>query len=145
MRTRAVEENTFTKLSRDLDTPYSSIRETIKKHYPHCFEELPNVGWRITGAQPEPDIPFDFMQPPFPEKPVEPYRHETPPRKAARNGWVWSQEALRYLDTLWPGETFVEVLQKAHSRGKLDELIIIGKTMAKAAQDMKTRDGKVPF
>ena len=145
MRVRPVEDNTFTKLARELDMPYSSIRETIKNHYPHCFEELPNIGWRITGAQPEPDIPFDFNRPPFPEDKTPPVPASDTARSGTRRGWTYSQEALRYLDTLWPGESFAEVLTKAHSKNKLDELVIIGKTMARAAQDMKTYNGKVPF
>ena len=148
MRTRPVEHNTFTRLSRALDIPYSSVRETIKKHYPHCFEEKPGVGWQITGAQPEPDIPFDFTLPPILPAPMASVAEPTLPpaeqRKGRQQGWVWSQPALRYLDTLWPGQSFADVLKKAHENNKLDELEIIGKTMSKAARDMKTL-GEVPY
>lgn len=154
MRTRSIYENTFTKLSRvpELDMSYSTIRDLIVNHYPHCFEHRPTIGWQVTGAQPEPDIPFDFNQPPFPQAATGQHATNiTQPEpvpyadKPGRSRWTWSQEALRYLDTLWPGQSFAEVLQKAHSNNALDEIVIIGKTMAKAAQDMKARNGEVPY
>jgi len=123
--------------------PYSSVRLIIRQYYPHCFKEKQHVGWFITGAQPEPDIPFDFNAKPV-ERSVS-YHTEQQQAQApvvttndsGRKGWIWDQSALRYLDTLWPGSTFAEVLDRAIMSGTTDQLVILGKTLTKAAMEVQ--------
>jgi len=134
-------ERTLDRISRNMGLPYSSVRLIIRQYYPHCFKEKQHVGWFITGAQPEPDIPFDFNAKSV-ERSVS-YHTEQQQTQApvvttndsGRKGWIWDQSALRYLDTLWPGSTFAEVLDRAIVSGTTDQLVILGKTLTKAAME----------
>lgn len=137
-------ERTLDRIARNMGLPYSSVRLIIRQYYPHCFKEKQHVGWFITGAQPEPDIPFDFnakRDPVFtPSVAAMIQQAETQAPVATTNdsgrkGWIWDQSALRYLDTLWPGSTFAEVLDRAIVSGTTDQLVILGKTLTKAAME----------
>lgn len=127
-------------IARALDLPYSSVRLAIKEHYPHCFEHREGVGWFITGVQPEPDMPFDFNSEPVSVTPVVTTAPEKPERQSK---WIWHQESLRYLDVLF-GQPFSEVLITAQEKNNIDQLIILGKTLTRAAEQMK-KIGRVPY
>lgn len=133
---------------------YQMVRRYIREYYPHVFKYVEGVGWFLTGLSPVPEIPIDFDS--FKKREVNSVasprmvdsskfvREVEPPVKSA-SGWVYNQSALRFLDTLFPGKTFAEVLHAADQKdGGLKELEVIGKTLAKAAQDF-AKNGKVPF
>jgi len=140
----------MTELSYDLRMPYSSIRKIMKFDFPHCFEEAGYpLAWRWTGEAPIKGVPFNGTPPP-----VETARVESPTPvetikanltgTGRQSGWVWNQDALRFLDKLFPGQTFAEVLQQMYAQGRLSDLEVIGKTIARAANQM-TKTGQVPY
>lgn len=138
---------TIAHMTRDLDMSYNTIRDIITKHFPWCFKNVEGYGWKITGVPPMDDVAFDFNYRPAEVttqtpvvKPVE-----QPVEPANTKNWTWNQNALRYLDQLWPGRKFETVLQDAFGSGKIDEMIIIGKTITYAAIQMRKNNGNTDF
>lgn len=141
LRAAGPNERSIESISRSTGIPYSTTRMVIKEYYPHCFREKPGVGWFLTGAQPDPDIAFDFnppeRKPAITPAPVGKPSETVTTKDNGQKGWIWDQAALRYLDTLWPGMTFAEVLDKAVAQGNADQLVVLGKTLTKAAMEVQ--------
>lgn len=133
------------------DIPYSSVYEIINKTFPWMFERTGVTGiWKLTGAQPMPEYPIDFdapLPPVLASRMVRVRAALDPPEStetARQPGWTWRPDVLAYIDTLWEGKSFADILQAAHNNGALDQLSAVGKTIARAADQMK-KTGRIPF
>lgn len=140
---------TIAHMTRDLDMSYNTIRDIITKHYPWCFKNVEGYGWKITGVPPMEDVAFDFNYRPAKTAPIPTpapvVKAEQPVEPGNTKNWTWNQNALRYLDQLWPGRNFETVLSDAYKSGKIDEIVIIGKTITYAAIQMRKNDGNTNF
>jgi hypothetical protein len=136
------EERTMNDIVYSCRIPYSSVRKIMRVDFPHCFIEKDYTGWWWTGEPPVRGIPFE------PTLPVELVPQVSVPGSVnlsqSPGKWVWNQDALRFLDKLFPGLTFEEVLIKARSEGQLRMFDIVGKTMSRAATQFE-KTGKVPY
>lgn len=123
--------------------PYVTVHKLVTKKFPWCFEaryrQLSGSTslWYWTGEKPFADEPFDPNLPGEKEKPATKI-------DMLKSKWVWNQDAIRFLDKLFPGQTFAEVLTEANRSGNLRQFEILGKTMARAATEMK-ETGKIPY
>jgi hypothetical protein len=112
---------------------YVQIRNCIKTHFPQCFEQDGFGGWKFTGEALSIHPPVVWTA-----KPVE-----IPDRPVNNGGWTWRNEYILALTQLF-GKPLSEVLKEAQLAGKLQDLSGIGKTLARAADQMN-KTGKVPF
>lgn len=128
-------ERTVNDISYSTKLSYIQIRNCIKTHFPQCFEQNSFNGWNFTG---EPLLlePLVVWEP----KPVE----VTAPRQGPTgSGWQWRKQFLDDLSALF-GKPIEDVLKDFHQAGKLAELSGIGKTLARAADQMQ-KTGRIPF
>lgn len=141
---------TLSEISFATKISYSTVRRVLTEYYPHCFSDYNSGGsWYNTGEPPVKDLPFDFTPPSdaIHNLPADtPHKQVTIDDKERKSGWTWNQNAIRYLDGIFPGgKTLAQTIEDAaKTENGLGQLEIVGKTLTRAAQEMK-RNGKVDW
>lgn len=127
-------DRTVNDISFNTRLSYVQIRNCIKMHFPQCFEQNMFNGWNFTG---EPLLLDPLIE--WEKKPEQPQQ-----QTYTRQGhWEWRKEHLDALDALF-GRPLAEVLVDFQKKDKLSDLSGVGKTLARAADQM-AKTGKVPF